>query len=287
MNNCDRKKYSEDDGKRNADEFQQGFDASLWYPVFHVPHDGNEFPEELLQSICIPMENFKACHEKMRDKDVSILIPPSYQRNNRVYAFSVSRLLCDVERFIGPEEVMEQYGMGFCYEKAFDGTVIKRVTEELRRKTRKYYEDHHSRINRLCEQHRRILFIDMHSYSKEIIPADFLRAEQTLPDLCIGVDKSITPPRLVRAAVHSFQEAGLSVAINYPYSGCYVPESIMNGKAACDFAGIMLEFQRNAYMNEKNERIRENVERIRNAIQNILHTVIGDGSLCTAKPLKR
>jgi N-formylglutamate amidohydrolase len=124
-------------------------------------------------------------------------------------------------------------------------------------------------------------------YSTEIIPADILCAERTLPDVCIGVDKNFAPPRLVRAAVRSFREADLTAAINYPYSGCYVPESIMNGKAACDFAGIMLEFQRNAYMNEKNERIRENVERIRNAIQNILHTVIGDGSLCTAKPLKR
>lgn len=241
-----------------------------WFPVFHVPHDGNEFPEELIRSVCIPLETFLVYHEKMRDRDASALIPLSYRNNGKTIAFPVSRLLCDVERFTGPEEVMEQYGMGFCYEKAYDGTVIKHVTEELREKTRRYYDIHHASINRLCEQHRRILFFDMHSYTGEIIPAEFLRTGKTLPDLCIGVDYQFTPPELARAVLHGFQEAGLTIAVNDPYSGCYVPEAVMNRESDCEFAGIMLEFHRRAYLDEQGSLAGNRVEKIREVIRRML-----------------
>lgn len=123
-----------------AGRFQQKSDHQPRIPLFHVPHDGCEFPEELFQSVCIPTEDFIAYHERIMDKDVHLLIPPEYRTKENACAFRISRLLCDVERFIGLEEVMEQYGMGFCYEKVYDGTIIKQVTSELRKATLKYYK---------------------------------------------------------------------------------------------------------------------------------------------------
>ncbi len=80
-----------------------------WFPVFHVPHDGNEFPEELIRSVCLPPAIFMAYHERMRDKDADALIPLPYQYRENTIAFPVSRLLCDVERFIGQEEKSAPY----------------------------------------------------------------------------------------------------------------------------------------------------------------------------------
>ena len=97
-------------------------------PIFHIPHDGNQFPKELMESVCVSEEQFELYHERMRDIGVSLMIPSAYRTQSQTVRFPVSRLLCDVERFLGPEEVMERYGMGFCYEKAFDGTKIKNVT---------------------------------------------------------------------------------------------------------------------------------------------------------------
>lgn len=245
-------------------------DASMRFPVFHVPHDGNEFPGELLRSVCIPINLFLAYHEKMRDKDAGALIPPLCRSRDMTCAFALSRLLCDVERFIGPEEVMEQYGMGFCYEKAFDGAIIKRVTDDLKAKTRVFYDAHHSRINRLCKQHRRILFFDMHSYSSEIVPRDFLRSGMEPPDLCVGVDARFTPPGLVSDVVSGFQAIGLTVAVNYPYSGCYVPEAVMNGETCCDFSGIMLEFHRKVYLDSQDSLVQKKVEKIQDVIRQIM-----------------
>ena len=45
------------------------------FPVFHVPHDGDAFPEELMESVCIPREEFLLIHAQMRDVGVRELVP--------------------------------------------------------------------------------------------------------------------------------------------------------------------------------------------------------------------
>ena len=241
--------------------------ATPWFPLFHVPHDGTQFPEELMASVCIRRDIFLDYHEKMRDKYAAWLIPEEYCQDDMVCSFGVSRLLCDVERFIGPEEMMEQYGMGFCYEKAFDGMVIKHVTDQLRDYTRQYYDEHHARLNQLCKQHPFILLLDMHSYSREIIPADFMRPERPLPDLCVGVDSNFTPPDLVNIVYDEAEKIGFTVAVNYPYTGCYIPEAVMSGEADCRFAGIMLEFNRKAYLDKQGNLDLKKVKNIQEAIR--------------------
>ena len=134
--------------------------ADARFPVFHVPHDGWQFPPELLDSVCIPEEIFLRYHRIMRDTGVSRMVPEIYRGGDMCEVFRISRLLCDVERFIGPEEIMERYGMGFCYEKAFDGAAIKQVTAKVREQTLKYYREHHARMDRICDRHSRILLID-------------------------------------------------------------------------------------------------------------------------------
>ena len=45
------------------------------FPLFHVPHDGTSFPEELMESVCIPKEQFLSYHERMRDTGVLEMVP--------------------------------------------------------------------------------------------------------------------------------------------------------------------------------------------------------------------
>ena len=170
----------------SAQEFfriaELGFRNVPRFPVFHVPHNGRKFPEELMESVCVPGDVFLRYHEKMRDTDMILAVPEAYRGGHMCCSFQVSRLLCDVERFIGPEEIMEQYGMGFCYEKAYDGTVIKRVTEAAREKALRYYREHHETMDYYCGHHPRIQLFDLHSYSDEIVPEDFLRKGERTPD---------------------------------------------------------------------------------------------------------
>ena len=257
----------------SAQEFfriaESGFKTVPRFPVFHVPHDGREFPQELLASVRVPEEVFLRYHEKMRDTDMDLAIPEVYRGGHMCRSFPVSRLLCDVERFPGPEEVMEQYGMGFCYEKAYDGTVISR-RHGHRPEYYRYYQAYHRKINQLCETHSRVFLIDLHSYHDVIIPSDFLVSGRKTPDLCIGADPRFTPPAFLDAVRSRFEEIGLTVDVNYPYSGCYVPEKVENGSCPCDFIGLMLEFHRRAYMDESGYMDFGRIEIIQETIRKII-----------------
>ena len=240
------------------------------FPIFHIPHDGRLFPPELMASVCIPEEAFMAYHEIMRDMDVSAMIPEAYRGGGMTARFPVSRLLCDVKRFIGPEEIMERYGMEYCYEKAYDGRTIKRVTAETKAAARRYYDAHHRRMNRLCQRHDRVLFFDMHSYSDRIVPPFARKPGWSGPDLCIGTDKRFTPPQLTETVRKRFAEEGFTVAENSPYSGLYIPENVLYGRSRCDFIGVMLEFNRRAYCGRSGAAVKERIGLIRSVIGRIM-----------------
>ena len=246
-------------------------------PVFHVPHDGDRFPAELMESVCVPAEQFLQYHERMRDASVWDMVPGEYRVPVQAVRFPVSRLLCDVERFIGPEEIMERLGMGFCYEKAYDGRVIKRVTEAAKAAARPYYDAHHRRMNRLCEKHPYMIFFDMHSYWDGIIPPFARVPGMRTPDLCLGTDPRFTPPRLTAIVRERFEAAGFTTAENVPYSGLYVPEDVLTGRSACDFIGIMLEFNRRAYCDERGRTEAARIRLIRSVIRQVMADCADEG----------
>ena len=220
------------------------------FPVFHIPHTGERFPFEMLPSVCVPEEEFRRYHELMSDTEVWRFVPRAYYGGDMTERFQISRLMCDVERFIGPEEEMEQYGMGFCYEKTFDGTVIKAMTDEVKAQARKYYDEHHARMDKICERHPKILLFDLHSFSEETLPEHIRNRAGRMPDVCIGMDLPYTPHGLVSRIERRLDEVNLLHMINTPYSGTFVPNAVLKGKASCDLVSVMLEFNKRLYMGE-------------------------------------
>ena len=248
---------------------ENGFEKDLPRVIFHVPHDGTEFPKELMESVIIPQERFLPIHEIMRDRNVSELVPKPFHFYRMLIQFPVSRLLCDVERFIGPEEAMEKYGMGFCYEKAFDGTVLKNVTEEAEQRALKYYRKHHAQLDRLAKEHPWLLMIDLHSFSEETVPAD-LAASGPLPEICIGTDPVCTPKHLTESAKRLFSGAGYAAAENYPFEGCMAPNAVLKGRKGCRCAGIMIEVNKRVYLDESGTVKEIEAERIREILKALI-----------------
>ena len=254
-------------GKNNAARF----------PVFHVPHDGEVFPPELLQAVCVPMELFLRYHDEMRDAGAREMVPQLYRNEEHAVIFPVSRLLCDVERFLGPEEPMERYGMGFCYERVYDGTRIKAVTEELKQRTLRYYREHHARLDALCALHPRLLLLDLHSFSDAIVPKAQLHPGMETPDVCLGVDTRFTPEALAATAEQILREAGFSTARNYPYAGSMVPNAVLNRNVDCNCISLMLEWNRRAYCCDAGTPDPEKLARIRTTIEQIAVEYEKDG----------
>ena len=265
---CDERSFSADEFLKIR-ESGMGFQESF-IPVFHVPHDGWKFPAELMKSVCVSQEEFVAYHEKMRDSYVALMVPPCYRTRAQTVEFEVSRLLCDVERLDGSKEVMERYGMGICYEKAFDGVRIKEITEELRKNTAVFYREHHHRMNRICMENRRTVLFDLHSFSDEITPVDFLEAGRKTPDLCIGTADTFTPACLTDIVRTRFEEAGFSTAVNYPYRGCCVPECLSTEESTSSCIPVMLEFNKRSYIKENGFLDDEKVLKIRQVIRDIV-----------------
>ena len=52
--------------------------------VFHVPHDGWMFPQELVSSVCVSADEFMDCHRMMRDLEVSAMVPEAYRDGQRI-----------------------------------------------------------------------------------------------------------------------------------------------------------------------------------------------------------
>ena len=240
------------------------------HPVFHLPHDGGEFPPELMRSVCVPREQFLRYHEKMRDRDVLQVVPYRWRDGDHLVFFPVSRLLCDVERFIGPQEVMERYGMGYCYERSYDGRHIKRVDDELLARTRALYDRHHRLLDGLCQRHERILLIDVHSFSDDIVPAAFLTTGRDLPDVCIGADPAFSDPEPISIAEEVLRQAGFSTAVNYPYSGCMVPNCVLSGAFNGRFSGLMLEFNKRVYCDPQERSSPDRLKLLRDLVGQIV-----------------
>ena len=258
----------------SAQEFfaiaRQNFRTVPRFPVFHVPHNGYLFPEKLMESVIISQAQFEKYHHEMRDTDIIRAVPRAYRGGDMCEYFQVSRLLCDVERFIGEKEPMEQYGMGFCYEKAYDGTTIKHVTEDLKQKTLEYYSEHHRRMDAIAARHPRILLIDMHSYSDRIIPEQNRRPGTPTPDVCIGTDAQYTPKELQTIAEKAFQNAGYTTQVNSPYSGCFIPNAILTRQCNTDCIAIMLEIHKRTYCDEEGNSIPEKLREIEKAVRRII-----------------
>lgn len=258
----------------SAQEFfriaELGFRTVPRFPVFHVPHTGNRIPFEMLPSINVSEDTFRRYHDLMCDTDVWQFIPKAYYGGDMTERFDISRLMCDVERFIGPEEEMEQYGMGFCYEKAYDGIAIKIVTDEVKRLAKVYYDEHHARMNQLCQRHPRIVLFDLHSFSEGTLPEHIRKRAEKLPDVCIGIDNKFTPYELISRIEQRLDEVNLSHMINTPYCGSFVPNAVLNQTSPCDLISVMLEFNKRIYCDETGKADESRVVQIRKLMNRII-----------------
>ena len=235
--------------------------------IFHIPHDGNQLEESLMSSVIVDREQFLWYHDKMRDTDATLFIPDGIAAE--VLKFEFSRLLCDVERFIGDNEIMEKYGMGFCYERVYDGTVIKKADAQLKNKTYALYAEHHNKLDDLVKgAAENIVLIDLHSFSKELIVHQAI--EKSLPDICIGFDE--LPLSIKDMIVSAFSENGFSVDVNYPYQGSMIPNCILSKKINKNLISFMIEVNKDCYIiNGKTDS--DFIEKIRNAIRTILQSI--------------
>ncbi len=211
----------------------------------------------------------------MTDHLTDELVAPALPSAHRV-RFPVSRLIVDPERFPDDkDEPMSGVGMGVIYEKASHGATLRAAPAPAARQRlmQAYYFPHHAALDAAVsasiERHGCCAVLDMHSFPSQALPYE-LDQSGDRPDACIGTDPFHTPDELVDGLARGFSAAGLSVAIDRPFSGALVPAR--HYRKDRRVLSVMVEMNRRLYLDETTGKAAEQFFRI----QRVLAGVLGD-----------
>jgi N-formylglutamate deformylase len=222
-------------------------------PVLHIPHSSVVVPDDCRSDIELSDDLLERELRSVTDWYTDELF--SFPLTEAIaIRYPVSRVVVDPERFLDDaEEPMAVKGQGVIYTRTSAGGRLRCIPSlhERNRLIARFYVPHHARLSAAVDsslaQCGRCLVVDCHSFPSRALPCDQYLGP-VRPDVCIGTDSVHTPPWLVDLARERFAGAGFRVAVDCPYAGALVPAKHMGNTSV---AAVMLEVNRNLYMNEQ------------------------------------
>lgn len=187
-----------------------------------------------------------------------------------------SRVFCDVERFIHDDkEPMAKKGMGLTYTLCDDGSPLREMQAELRQKIiDEFYNPHHDSLTNAVDQQLKVYgkarIIDCHSYPNIPLKRDQCQ-QMPRPDFNIGLSSFHTPAKWIDISKDYFDKKGFSLGVDWPYSGTMVPIQYL--EVNHNVQSIMLEVNRDLYLNSQNNHKNERFSVIQNIINEWLSLI--------------
>jgi N-formylglutamate amidohydrolase len=237
--------------------------------ILHIPHSSINIP--IMDGYVINQAEIDNELLKLTDWYTDDLF---HSEQDQMVIANFSRLFCDPERFEDDQlEVMANVGMGVLYTKNDQGEIMRQVDAELREVIlNKYYRPHHQRlskaVNEQLDLHGKALIIDCHSYPSKPLVRD-LNQNPDRPDFNIGTDAFHTSQSLIDCSVEFFKMKGYSLGIDWPYSGSIVPMEHYNKNQKVN--SIMLEINRNLYLNQPGNKKSDNYKNIQNVVSEYIN----------------
>jgi N-formylglutamate amidohydrolase len=244
--------------------------------ILHIPHSATIIPDEHRHRILLSDDELQTELLRMTDWFTDELFTPGDKEYASV-RYPISRIVLDPERFEDDDkEVMALRGMGLIYTKTADGKVLRAPPSEEERQSliQQYYHPHHASLLEAVEtilmNEPAALVIDCHSFPSQPLPYEIDQNTER-PDICIGTDDYHTPPWLTDLATSLVVDAGFSVAVNRPFSGTLVPAKHFN--RARSVSGIMLELNRQMYMDEVTGNRGSGFNEVQGKVQSLLESL--------------
>ena len=221
------------------------------FVVVHIPHASVYFPSEYKDGYLISEEELQLEVRRMTDAFCDELYDAE-GFNIRVIS-TVSRLVCDVERFRDDSsEPCAKYGQGLMYTRTSTGKKLRENNLQVREQIlAEIYDPHHKKLTEAVdaslEKYGFCLIIDGHSFNsnKRVKLDNFF----SMPDFDIGADKYHTPIGLIKELTETIRSGGYTPRLNSPYGGAITPMKHY-GKDPRVFS-VMFETNRKLYMNEE------------------------------------
>jgi len=162
----------------------------------------------------------------------------------------ISRVVVDLERYTDDSlEEKAAFGQGVIYTHNTLGEQIRRELLPVERTLLldNYYRPWHLQLALNIKQQlarwEHCLLLDCHSFPDQPFAHED-DGGMPRPDICLGTSGN-TPHWLLNRCVNLFQRRGYSVAVNFPYSGCLVPEAYQGDPRV---PAIMVEINRRLYL---------------------------------------
>ena len=225
--------------------------------IVHVPHSSDVIPTMFRDLFLLSDEALRTELLCMTDWFTDELFLTQYG----ILKFPYSRLVCDVERFLAPEdECMASKGMGMYYTYTHDLEPMKKspfMTAEgllYYGIALKMYQMHHymftQRVENELTKNGKCLIINAHSFPSKALPYEGNDVIADRHEFCIGAVAFFTSDSLLNSACSYFENRGFTVSVNYPFCGSIVPEPYYSNKDK-RIQSVMIEVNRSLYMNEE------------------------------------
>ncbi len=191
--------------------------------------------------------------------------------------YTYSRLVLDPERFRDDEkEDMVAKGMGVIYSKDSSGRLLRDINEtERNRLLENLYDPYHHAILKevkgLLKDFGECLIIDGHSFPAIPLPYETNQDIQR-PKICIGTNQFHTPQDLTDFILNFFKNKNLTIEINKPFEGCYVPLEFLGKDERVK--SIMIEINRGLYMNGDTGKKNKSFDKTKNIMNTLISQII-------------
>ncbi|MDK2744420.1 MAG: N-formylglutamate amidohydrolase [Nitrospira sp. BO4] len=223
--------------------------------LVHVPHSSTNIPNVIRRTLCLTDDELRREVLCMTDWYTDRLFEGVLGLGGTLFVNRLSRLVVDPERFPDDgQEIMAARGMGAVYMKTADGRPLRTELASVERSTlldtyfHPYAQALADVVSQLLSQHGRCVILDGHSFPSKPLPYE-LNQETLRPQICLGTDEWHTPESLVREMEVRCFAQGLHVARNTPFAGTYVPQRYWHTDSRV--SSIMIEIQRDLYMDEQ------------------------------------
>lgn len=171
---------------------------------------------------------------------------------DRLYSFlpnkitsDYSRFVVDLERYLdNSQEPMASKGMGYLYNRLIDGTPFDRTIFGDETYFTQYYKHKHTQLKQAIERiGDGAILLDLHSFNPVPLACDIDKTPNR-PDICLGFNDDETKPEdsILQALQEYFEENGLKVAFNTPFSGAMTTDTHTHYKS------LMIEINKDCYL---------------------------------------
>jgi len=247
--------------------------------IANIPHSSIFIPPEIRSSFLLNNDDLQKELLRMTDRYTDEIFSCVSELGGISVIYTYSRLVLDPERFRDDKkEPMAAKGMGIIYTKDSNGRLLRNINETERyRLLENLYDPYHNAISKevqnLLSNFGKCLIIDGHSFPAIPLPYENNKKFER-PKICIGTDQFHTPQCLTDFMKKFFENNKLTTEINKPFEGCYVPLKFLGKDER--IKSIMIEINRELYMNEDTGEKNESFDKIKNIISTLISQIIAE-----------